>query len=233
MVELKKLLPLIIYRECKRRNDSDARFTAADLDSACTTEGFKVTQNYVKKIIDSDYPYIEIDVPIIISWDGPNEPSTYFLTQQGIEEAERLQDEIYGDIPRDTPLAEAITPIKETKQLQKNISEDTVLAEVTAPAADRIVTLDHNSEPYKEVMDKLDELIKEVKKDLSNDFEEKERVLGELQAGKTLLKSLKVDKNKIMAVLIACLNWLKENLDNIIITGLATALLELLKALLG
>ncbi|MDD9842039.1 MAG: hypothetical protein OXU76_05205, partial [Alphaproteobacteria bacterium] len=183
----------------------------------------------VSKAIDPAHPYISIRL------------GCYSLIRQGIAEAEQLQDEIYnadifgrhGTIPRDTPLAEAITPIKETKQQQKDISGDTDLAEITAPAADRIVTLDHNSERYKEVMDKLDELIKEVKKDLSNDFEEKERVLGELQAGKTLLKSLKVDRNKIMAVLIPCINWLKENRDKLIITGLATALGVGLKALLG
>lgn len=106
MTELKKLLPLIMHRECKRREDSKAGLTAKELDSICVKEGFVVIKNSALQAIGSNNPYIERDRPKPIGL----EATTYSLTADGVEEAERLQDE-YGDIPLDTPLAEAIDNI--------------------------------------------------------------------------------------------------------------------------
>jgi hypothetical protein len=70
------------------------------------------------------------------------------------------------------------------------------------PASDRIVTLDHNSPNYKNMMSAL-ETLEEVLRGANDypDAEEKERVVAEVSAVRRLLQSVKVRVAAIAAVL--------------------------------
>ena len=144
--------------------------------------------------------------------------SKYTLTKEGIINAEKQLKEIYGDnILSEKPLAEQLGLVEGG----------------TAPASDRIVELDHNSPPYKEAMSALDEVIEAVDNERKNDFEEKERVQKELQAGKTLLSALRVDREKIKATLIETLKWLGKKFVDVAISGLAENAIKTVLSLFG
>jgi hypothetical protein len=72
-------------------------------------------------------------------------------------------------------------------------SEPEEQEEPMAPASDRNVTLDHNSEPYKDVMDALDRLEKAIVE--ANDYpdtEDKDQRIAEVSAAKRLLLAVRV-----------------------------------------
>ena len=102
----------------------------------------------------------------------------------------------------------------------------------TAPASDRIVDLNHNSDPYKAAMTSLNKVIAQVAAERSNDFEEKDRILGELDAGKRLMESLKVDPEKIRQVLGGALKWLAKKFISAPIGELAVKTWEFIKELI-
>lgn len=80
------------------------------------------------------------------------------------------------------------------------------------PAADRVVSLGHNSPPQIEVAEKIDELTELLR--TTNEFpgseEEKDQILGELFAGKSLLGSDQVRVSAIRETIGSALKWLLE-----------------------
>lgn len=101
------------------------------------------------------------------------------------------------------------------------------------PAADRIVQLDHNSEPYKEAIGRLDELIAQVRS--ANDYddlEDKQERLAELAAGRVLLGAPRVGRRTAWTLISTAIFWLVEKFADGVIGELGKAALETLRTLL-
>ncbi|MWV28086.1 hypothetical protein [Aurantiacibacter rhizosphaerae] len=88
------------------------------------------------------------------------------------------------------------------------ILSDEVVAEIV-PAADRLVTLNHNSPEHKEVSSKLDEIFQTARSD--NEFgstpAERERLLNSLEAAQALWKSAEL---KVIQVKVGVIQALEE-----------------------
>jgi hypothetical protein len=101
------------------------------------------------------------------------------------------------------------------------------------PAADRTVTLGHNSTEQKAVLEKVDNLINAVQE--TNEFpgseDEKEQTLAELSAARRLLEATRVRIDAIKTTLQPKLLWLAEKAASGIIVKLATDLLTYLATL--
>jgi hypothetical protein len=109
-------------------------------------------------------------------------------------------------------------------------------ADDAVPAADRTVTLDHNSAAYREAIEELDNVIEAATN--SNelgaiDSAEKERVIAELEAGKRILKSEQVSVLNIRGLLGKTLSWLGEKFAAGIVGQLAQTAWALIKTLVG
>ncbi len=219
--DLKKYIPeyiaLVILRNTNNVNEP---LEQEDVAMAFVREGFATRKDLAERALktigfDGLEPYIDkLNTPYE-GWEG-GDFTGYELTDVGIEKAQEQEEEI-NDYRDDQPLAEQLTLGKKR----------------VAPAADRIVKLTHNSPPYQEAMTALDEVIEAVKNDGTNDFEEKERIQKELQAGKTLLSALRVDREKIKTTLIETLKWLGKKFAEKAIDNLAAIAIAAIAVLIG
>jgi hypothetical protein len=102
------------------------------------------------------------------------------------------------------------------------------------PASDRIVTLDHNSEAYRETIEQLDRLV-EVLEQVNDypDIEDKEQRIAELSAGRRMLQSARVRCAAVAAVLGPPLAWLTEKFAGGLIGQIAGSVWQAVKALVG
>jgi hypothetical protein len=95
------------------------------------------------------------------------------------------------------------------KYLVRNIDQPVPTGdEITVPASDRLVSIDHNSAPYKEFEIVLAEVEKELAASNIVSPEDRERIGAELKAGKALLDASTVRVGALSAVLLAALTWL-------------------------
>lgn len=134
------------------------------------------------------------------------------LTAEGLEEAERLMAEtgVGGLVGQHS--------------------------EAAAPASDRYVELDHNSREYQEATEAVERVIERVRSDneySATDPEDKEQRLAELEAGSTLLKSVRVRVTAVTAVLLSPLMYLAAKFLDTAVGEAASAALNFVKALLG
>ncbi len=104
-----------------------------------------------------------------------------------------------------------------------------------APASDRIVRLDHNSQTYQEAIESLNELVQEVAKSnsLGGDPEEKERTLAELKAVQSLLSAVSIRVSPVMTTLRPAIGWVVGTAGAGIIGTLAYNAWEKIMLLLG
>jgi hypothetical protein len=98
------------------------------------------------------------------------------------------------------------------------------------PAADRTVSIGHNSPEQKQVLEKIDELVAAVEKtnDFPGDSEDKELVVAELSAGRRLLQAANVRVAAVRETLQPALKWILEKGAGAAIGKLAGDLLEYL-----
>lgn len=108
------------------------------------------------------------------------------------------------------------------------------LEPIVVPAADRIVTLDHNSATYKDVIKSLEKL-KTIIEQANNysDEEDKEQRIGEIKAGRELLKTKRTRLKSLAAVLGTVLIYLVTKFGDSIIGEVATKIIDLLTELIG
>jgi hypothetical protein len=102
------------------------------------------------------------------------------------------------------------------------------------PASDRIVTLNHNSPEYNNVMIALDTL-EEVLRG-SNDYpdaEEKERVVAEVSAAKRLFQSVKVRVGAVVAVLSTPVLYLAKQFMGKAVGDAAQVVIDAVTSILG
>lgn len=91
---------------------------------------------------------------------------------------------------------------RELVRYLRRVGQAEMEAERSAPAADRVVTLDHNSDPYLRTLEALDELIRALQG--ANDYpdpDDKEQHLAEVEATKTLLKPKRVSVAAVVSVI--------------------------------
>ena len=106
--------------------------------------------------------------------------------------------------------------------------------ELTAPASDRVVDLDHNAPEY----DKLIQALGDVEQALSqsNDYDDqidKEQRIAEISAGRELLKATRARAEALIAVIFRALSYLAKKFVDVAIGIAATAALALLGKLTG
>ena len=105
--------------------------------------------------------------------------------------------------------------------------------DTTVPASDRVVTLNHNSDAYKEAIDALDELERLLQQQNDGDPVEKKQRQTELSAGRKLLESVRVRVAAIMTVLIDPLRWILKTFTSSLLGKIATKLVEIVSGWLG
>jgi hypothetical protein len=108
------------------------------------------------------------------------------------------------------------------------------LSSTAAPASDRVVALDHNSNSYHEAVNSIEELKRAVT--TVNDFPDEDarsERISELNAGLELLKAARIRTAAFGAVLASGLGWLLKKFAGEAIGKLADAAIEKIGALLG
>jgi hypothetical protein len=102
------------------------------------------------------------------------------------------------------------------------------------PASDRIVSLDHNSQSYLELLDALKKVREAVENtNAYDDTDDKEQRLSELSAGETLLHAPRVSVAAIKATTFRCLIYLGNKFADNIVGALVTAAIGLVCAAFG
>jgi hypothetical protein len=102
-----------------------------------------------------------------------------------------------------------------------------------APAADRVVQLDHNSQEYINAVEKLDEATEAIRKSNEPVSYDKEQVLAELSLGKRLLQSTKVRVAAVAILLLSPLYAAYQEAATAALKPTIHAAIEALKALVG
>jgi hypothetical protein len=142
-----------------------------------------------------------------------------------------------SSIDIEVPLGTEPSIVFENTKFEKQIIvTDTVPQPNVLPASDRVVSLDHNSAPYREAVGALDAAISVAEKSNSlGDLTAGERssILSQLKTGRTLFDDKTIRVSAYRAVLEPGLRWLLEKCaDNAV--GLAlTAALTAIGTLLG
>jgi hypothetical protein len=98
------------------------------------------------------------------------------------------------------------------------------------PAADRTVSLGHNSPEQSQALDQIDRLVAAVEKanDFPGDSDDKELVVAELSAGRRLLEAANVRVAAVRETLWPALRWIFEKASGAMIGKMAGDLLEYL-----
>jgi hypothetical protein len=102
------------------------------------------------------------------------------------------------------------------------------------PASDRVVTLDHNSQKYKDVMQALETLEKALRGDnaLYDDPELKDRHLAETSALQRLLKALQIKTILVFSIVGSALFYIAKKAADSTIGKLAVEAIEKLRSLI-
>jgi len=104
------------------------------------------------------------------------------------------------------------------------------------PAADRTVSLDHNSHEYKEAVTALDRVVQEFRDDhhLDNDLgHEKGALLKTLEGAQELLKDTTVNARVAYSLTVEPLKRIIEKYDQVLVGAFAATALAVLSKLLG
>lgn len=123
-----------------------------------------------------------------------------------------------------------------TRRLLKEFLRAANASAEEIPAADRLVTLDHNSSAYQSAVTSLDEVTKATvgSNELgSNVPTEKERVVAELEAGRHLLKARQIRVQAALQLLLPALRWIGDHAGGTIVGALVTAAIAALAAVFG
>jgi histidinol-phosphate/aromatic aminotransferase/cobyric acid decarboxylase-like protein len=104
----------------------------------------------------------------------------------------------------------------------------------TAPAADRVVRLDHNSQPYRELVEALGNLERVLTE--ANDYpdaEDKEQRIAEVSAARRLLASAKVRVAAVAGLLGSAVVYFTHDLVTTAVGRAAAVVLDKIVALFG
>ena len=102
------------------------------------------------------------------------------------------------------------------------------------PAADRVVRLDHNAAPYRDVVEALENLEKALQQ--ANDYpdaEDKDQKIAEVSATRRLLQSIKVRVAAVIALIVPTVTYLATHFMGTAIDKVSTTVIEKLMVLFG
>ena len=107
-------------------------------------------------------------------------------------------------------------------------------APTPVPAADRLVTLDHNSADYQELISRINQVAREARNLNSLAIEpEFERIEAEIGAGRRLLEAARARVEAVRVVLVPALKWVAAKAGEHAIGLAVTALLVLIASIFG
>ena len=118
------------------------------------------------------------------------------------------------------------------RYLERNLDVPPQGKDPAIPASDRVVSINHNSDAYAQVIDAAEQLKEAVNGFNQIDAEESERLVTEIDAGKTLLRSRLVRVGPLAALFVPTLKWLAAAFAGTAVGMAATSLLEALISLL-
>jgi hypothetical protein len=105
--------------------------------------------------------------------------------------------------------------------------------EIQVPAADRIVPLDHNSDPYQKVLDALDELIRALRG--ANDYQDtddKEQRIAEVESTKRLMQAPRIQA-RALAFIKSSLMYLAKKFADLTVGQIALEIIKKLAEIIG
>lgn len=141
----------------------------------------------------------------------------YFITEAGIRSIEY-------DLGHPDNIA---SELQKAEILRDGISlGEPVSSHRMVPGSDRVVRLDHNSDPYREAIAALDQALAEFRADrlLENEWgPEKGILLRTIEAGRELLEEGEARAATIFSTIIAPLQIVRDRYDHAIVAGLVTA----------
>lgn len=107
-------------------------------------------------------------------------------------------------------------------------------ADLVAPASDRVVRIDHNSRDYTQAIREIDELEHQLRGwNEYPDSEDKEQQLAELEASKSLLRSVRVRVEALFAIVFKALTYIAKKFTDHAIGAAAKGVLALIGKLTG
>ncbi|TIN00224.1 MAG: hypothetical protein E5Y34_12995 [Mesorhizobium sp.] len=118
------------------------------------------------------------------------------------------------------------------RYIQRNLDVPLISEDQWAPAADRIVSIKHNSDIYQQVIEAAEELKATLVGTNLFDPETSERVESEISAGQTLLKSRTVRLAALTALFVPTLRWLADAFAGTAVGMAAQTLFEHLIAMI-
>jgi hypothetical protein len=226
---------------------SDGKFAEEDPSTGTTYQSIedviKITTKgieAVEKWTDSLYQEIAKSVPL-----SDEELVTIFNDDQldADSPADDIQQPAFSYVAED--LSETVRIYEDLGLLEDESTEeslptldeaDTIIRTAAIPASDRIVQLDHNSETHISVVEKLNELKELVASNneyRSNDLEDHERRLTDLESSVKLLETSRVRVSTISTASSGTLVYLSKKFAEGPIGELAALTWRLLKQLLG
>jgi hypothetical protein len=213
--EFKNLLLLQIYLDFVE--DIRSGFHESEIDSILLSEQ---SRNLQHRALES----LRNDGDVSRTFDEENSEDYYYISDRGIGSAEFLREH--------TPTIWARALAARTKSMQP----DSESSHTIVPAADRTVTLSHNSEPYQEAVKSLEEVILEFRNDHHLDNElgrEKGALLKALEAGRELLDDVTLNVRIATALIIEPLKRIALRYEQAVVGGLATAAIDFFVKFLG
>ena len=122
---------------------------------------------------------------------------------------------------------------EELRRRLQDLVDSSLDDDVVVPAADRIVSLDHNEQSFQNAVRAVKLTFDEVKKNNSIDPDEKTRVTLELGAGLDLVQAPKTRVEAARVLLLGALGWLATEFASTVVGQAAEAAIPLVRALLG
>lgn len=121
------------------------------------------------------------------------------------------------------------------RELRRRFESETAgKKDIEVPAADRTVTLDHNSEPYREAVTALEVLENTIRQ--ANDYpdaEDKEQRIAEVSAARRLLSSARVRVGAVVALLGSGITYFATHLAGTAIDRASAAVVDAFTKLIG
>jgi hypothetical protein len=146
-------------------------------------------------------------------------PIMYEITDAFLDEAEEIESEVATvAISTDTPQAGTAPTFLTFAEAQNS-------RVAAIPASDRVVPLNHNSDPYREAIRSLDAAVLAFREDHLDNLwgPEKGALLTSIEAGRQLLDETEVRVATVFATVISPLKIIRDKYREAIIAGLVTA----------
>jgi hypothetical protein len=158
------------------------------------------------------------------------EEGQYGITHAGITQVDDWKDDFYA-LATDSVLFEIVSDVDDMFVVTPEAEKGDEI-----PAADRTVTVNHNSQPYREAIKSIEDVLREFREDHHLDNElgrEKGALLKTLEAGLELLDDTTVNVRIATALVVEPLKRIAQRYEQAIAGGLAQVAIDFVLKLLG